>query len=223
MSTADFDAWPLDAKGRLLPLVPVRATFQVPFEAHPFMTESYRVAYASNQKFIVRGPRPGEEKCWATDDWSRFLDEVAAKGPVSMHFSGCRTGHCSGCDGSAIGRGQPGGNVLHGGRAGARQGTPSVAAEAIPPGPGRAREATLLRAGRELLSRGTIKEAAAGRFEVDAGRRVHTVTVCSAWSRSPACDCATDAERAAQGYCRHVVAVLLFRPDLSAQLLEILL
>jgi hypothetical protein len=222
MSTADFDAWPLDAQGRLLPLVPVRATFQVPlFEPTSTVMDSYRVAYASAQKFIVRGPRAGEEKAWSADDWGRFLDEVASKGPVRMHFSGCRNCYL-GCDGSAVGRGQPGGNVFHGGCATAQTAIRPGPAE-LPPGPGRAREATLFRAGRELLNRGAVKAAASDRFEVDAGRRVHTVTVCPSWSRPPACDCATDAERATQGYCRHVVAVLLSRPELSAQLLEILL
>ena len=59
-------------------------------------------------------------------------------------------------------------------------------------------------------------------FAVTGGTRPYTVTAHPLWSEPPSCDCA-DATRRRSPWCKHSLAVLMSRPELRCQLLDILL
>ncbi len=93
-----------------------------------------------------------------------------------------------------------------------------------------ARDRRFFRAGRDVLKRYTINRDAVteGRipFRITGGRLAYTVHVDPSWSHSPTCSC-PDAKHGAKdktnGFCKHVIAVLLSNTDVRCQLLDVLL
>ncbi len=88
-----------------------------------------------------------------------------------------------------------------------------------------------LRAVREVLASYQIVRGTAGKrggipFDVRGGTEPYSVMVQPDWSAPPTCTC-PDAHRGAKrhndGYCKHIVAILLTNEDLRGQLLELFL
>jgi len=91
-----------------------------------------------------------------------------------------------------------------------------------------ARELRFLRAANEVLKhyeRERRDNARTAEIHVRGGSRDYLVTAQTDWSRPPRCTCpdATHSTHLHNGYCKHVVAVLLENEDLRGQLIEIFL
>ena len=222
MSAQAYRPWARDTGGRLLPAAPVRCTFRVldPGGNRTWWSWwEYRVTYASGLKFAFIGPRDRVPQSRPAEAWGAFLDDLAARGEVAMHFPGCDTSRCHGCDGSRVGR-------ENGVSVDAASNTPQ-----IPNRPGgtvaklsqKDRGMRLLRAARDVLTTYELILVEPGEVRLQGGRAPYTVRYCLEWSRTAECSC-PDAERLVdEGYCKHVVAVLLSQPGLRAQLLEMFL
>jgi hypothetical protein len=87
----------------------------------------------------------------------------------------------------------------------------------------RERGLRLLRAARDVLTTYELTPVDAGEVRLQGGRQPYTVRFCDDWSHPAECSCPDGARLADEGYCKHVVAVLLSQPGLRAQLLEMFL
>ncbi len=89
-----------------------------------------------------------------------------------------------------------------------------------------ARDARILRAARDVLKTYTFHPQPAapdGRvpYDVRGGTSPYVVHVHPAWAASPACSCPDHQRR--EGYCKHIIGVLLQDSALRCQLLELFL
>ena len=207
MSTSPAHApWPVDAHGRLLPAVPTRLTLYAGANAKQWPCDEFRVYAASGRAFRVRTPH-GDE--WhPASEWGAFLDGVVAAPHVTMHLPGCDRGWCSGCDGSAIGRGAPVTGA-------AQRATPSRdTMNPLHAGVQAARRYTFQRVGS--VQDDTSCEVV---FQVQGAAGPWQIRVCPRWSHRPLCECG---DAGGVVYCEHVTALLLQEPALRCQLLEVL-
>lgn len=221
MSAQPYRPWARDAGGRLLPATPLRCTLRVsdPTSVRDWAWFEYRVTYASGLKFAFIGPRERAPQPRPAEAWGAFLDDLAARGAVSMHFPGCDISRCHGCDGSRVGRG----NAVSDDVAPNTPATPNRRGGSVAKLSPKERGLRLLRAARDVLTTYELVLVEPGEIRLQGGRAPYTVRYCLEWSRTAECSC-PDAERLAdEGYCKHVVAVLLSQPGLRAQLLEMFL
>ncbi len=206
----EFRAWPTDRRGRLLPLVPCRITIHVtefgPEGAWP--AGDCRIEYASGVKFRVSGSWGVPEQELPASAWEGFLDDLALKGELDIHFEGCDHSRCAGCDGSAVGRSSNHSTTKE-----------KHMAVSSP----RDRELRLMRAAREVLVTYTLVPTGVGEITVQGGRKPYVVRFCPSWTREPKCDCPDGSRPGIELYCKHVVAVLMSQVELRPQLLELFL
>lgn len=94
------------------------------------------------------------------------------------------------------------------------------------------RDSRLLRAIRDVLKRYEITENPKNRdpgwreFRITGGQEPYRVRISGNWEAPPQCTCPDHFRRAAesnQGFCKHIIAVLMSRKELVCQLLDIFL
>ena len=91
-----------------------------------------------------------------------------------------------------------------------------------------ARDVRVLRAARDVLTKYRISprpvagtEPSLRVFNVEGGSAPYIVSVDADWQQSPTCTCPD--HRRSEGFCKHVIGVLLKNDELRCQLLELYL
>lgn len=86
------------------------------------------------------------------------------------------------------------------------------------------RDVRMLRAARSVVGTYGIQPVpdVPGAFDVTGGTRPYRVQIDPDWRQSATCTC-PDATQRSQGWCKHVIAVLIEQPSLRYQLLPLFL
>ena len=85
------------------------------------------------------------------------------------------------------------------------------------------RDARLLRAGRDVLSRYRFVELEPGLYRVEGGSKDYTLRLSMDGSAAPVCSCPDNQRAHIAGFCKHAIAGLMREPALRYQLLELFL
>ena len=85
------------------------------------------------------------------------------------------------------------------------------------------RDRRMMRAATSVLERYQFTQVDPLVTRVNGGSQPYDVTVHPDWSARPACSCPDHQGRRTEGYCKHIIAVLMRDPALHCQLLELFL